>query len=172
MENKLHILEVGLNLFQFKFNSKFDLSRVLRGGPWTFDNQLLMIKRWHKGMTATNIKWDTASIWVQIWGAPFDMISSVVATRIGSRLGVVEEVEKWRRQEEQNLFMRVRVALPITKPLRCGAYIAGTDGERTWVTFKYERLPMFCHFCGLLGHDIQHCAGHYATEKGNEEVEH
>ena len=49
------------------------------------------------------------------------MISSIVATRIGSRLGVVEEVEKRRCQEEQNLFIRVRVALPITKPLRHGA---------------------------------------------------
>ncbi|XP_065631693.1 uncharacterized protein LOC136068462 [Quercus suber] len=68
LENKLHILEVGSNLFQFKFSSEFELNRILRGGPWTFDNQLLMLKRWHKGMTATNIKWDTASIWVQIWG--------------------------------------------------------------------------------------------------------
>lgn len=99
------------------------------------------------------------------------MISSIVATRIGSRLGVVEEVEKRRCQEEQNLFIRVRVALPITKPLRHGAYIAGTDRERMWVTFKYERLPIFCHFCGLLGHDVQHYAGHYAAEKGNGEVE-
>ena len=171
LENQLHILEVGPNLFQFKFNSEFDMSRVLRGGPWTFDNQLLMIKRWRKGMTATNIKWDTASIWVQIWGAPFDMISPVVAERIGSRLGVVEEVEKRRRQEEQNLFMRVRIALPITKPLRRGGYIAGTDGERTWVTYKYERLPMFCHFCGLLGHDIRHCADHFAAEKDCGEIE-
>ena len=97
LENKLHILEVGPNLFQFKFNNEFDLSRILRGGPWTFDNQLLMLKRWQKGMTAANIKWDTTSIWVQIWEAPFDMISSVVAIRIGSRLGVVEEVEKRRR---------------------------------------------------------------------------
>ena len=94
-----------------------------------------------------------------------------MATRIGSRLWVVEEVEKRRRQEEQNLFMRVRVALPITKPLRRGAYIAGTDGERTCVTFKYERLPILCHYCGLLGHDIRHCAGHFAAEKGNGEVE-
>ena len=68
------------------------------------------------------------------------------------------------------MFMRVRVTLPITKPLRRGAYIARTDGERTWVTFKYERLPIFCHFCGLLDYDIRHCVGHFATEKGNKEV--
>lgn len=34
-----------------------------------------------------------------------------------------------------------------------------------WVKFKYERLPMFCHCCGLLGHDFRHCASHFAEEK-------
>ena len=29
---------------------------------------------------------------------------------------------------------------------------------------------MFCHYCGLLGHDIRHCAGHYATSKNGKEV--
>ena len=50
--------------------------------------------------------------------------------------------------------MRVRVGLPISKPLRRGAYLAGSEGERIWVTFKYERLPLFWHYCGFLGHDI------------------
>ena len=44
LEDSLRITEVGPNLFQFKFTSKFDLNRVLRGGPWTFDNQLLLLK--------------------------------------------------------------------------------------------------------------------------------
>ena len=43
----------------------------------------------------------------------------------------MEEVEKIRRYDEQNLFMRVRVALPIVKPLRRGSYIVGIDGEHT-----------------------------------------
>ncbi|MCL0113584.1 DUF4283 domain-containing protein, partial [Klebsiella pneumoniae] len=93
-DTKLQILDVGQNLFQFKFKSEFDMMHILRGGPWSFDNQLLMLKRWTKGMTAGNIKWEHASLWVQIWGAPFDMVSPIVAAKIGSRLGIVEEVEK------------------------------------------------------------------------------
>ena len=38
LEDSLQILEVGSNLFQFKFQSEFDMVRILRGGPWTFDN--------------------------------------------------------------------------------------------------------------------------------------
>lgn len=77
--------------------TEFDLNQVLKGGPWSFDNQLLMLQRWKKGMTASNVQFEYASLWVQIWGALFDMFSSQVATEIGSRLGTMEDVERRRR---------------------------------------------------------------------------
>ena len=92
------ILEVGPNLFQFKFQSEFDLDRILRGGPWTFDNQLLLLQRWKKGMTVGKIRLEAASLWVQIWGAPFDMVSPQVAKEVGSQLGEVKEVE-WEKKK-------------------------------------------------------------------------
>ena len=52
--------------------------------------------------------------------------------------------------------MRVCVELDIDKPLRRGAYIASSDGERLWLTFKYERIPIVCFICGKLGHDNKH----------------
>ena len=99
------------------------------------------------------------------------MISSQVAKEVGSRLGDVEEVEERKRKDDVNFFLRVRVALPITKPVRRGGFIAGSDGEHHWVHFKYERLPLFCHFCGMLGHDLKHCAVHYAAEKNGGSME-
>ena len=93
------------------------------------------------------------------------MSSPQVATVVGGKLGILEEVEKRRKQDNQNYFMRVRVALPISKPLRRGSYLAGLEGERVWVTFKYERLPLFCRYYGFLGHDIKHCVGYFAVGK-------
>lgn len=66
--------------------------------------------------------------------------------------------------------MRVKVAIPIVKPIRRGAFLAGSDGKSHWVAFKYERLPLFCHFCGLRGHDLKHCAPYFAANKNNGEV--
>ena len=45
LDNQVQVVEVGANLFQFKFNSKFDMNRVLKGRPWTFDNQVLLLVR-------------------------------------------------------------------------------------------------------------------------------
>ena len=31
--------------------------------------------------------------------------------------------------------------------------------------FKYEQLPLFCHYCGMLGHDVKNCAEHFSVTK-------
>ena len=84
LDEELQIVEVGSNLFQFKFKSDFELDRVLKGEPWTFDNQALMLRRWQLGMTTANVKFDLIALWIQIWDAPFDMISPIVVAEIGN----------------------------------------------------------------------------------------
>ncbi|XP_023918699.1 uncharacterized protein LOC112030246 [Quercus suber] len=64
LDEKVQFVEVGSNLLQFKFQKEFDMERILRSGPWTFDNQALMLIRWKKGMTARNVKFDSVSLWV------------------------------------------------------------------------------------------------------------
>ena len=81
----------------------------------------------------------------------------------------MKDVERCKKQDVPIYFMRVRVAmLPKSKLLKGGGFIVDLDGERTWVNFKYER---FCHFCGLLGHDLNHCARHFAAKKHGDEVD-
>ena len=84
-------------------------------------------------------------------------MSQDVGEEIGSKLGKFIEVDRRSWQSDQAKFMRVRVELEIDKPLRRGAYIASSDGERLWLTFKYERLPTVYFICGKLGHDNKHC---------------
>ena len=81
-------------------------------------------------MTVENIRMEMTTLWVQIWGAPLDMFTSQVAKEVRSRLGAVEEVEQRQGQDELHYFMRVRVVLPISKPIRRGSFIAGSDGEK------------------------------------------
>ena len=49
---------------------------------------------------------------------------------MGSQLGEVEEVEWKKRKDDICMFMRVRVALPISKPIQRGGFIARSDGVK------------------------------------------
>ena len=55
MGSELRIVEVGNNILQFKFNSKYQMEWVERSGLWNFDNNLLLLSKWKKGMTTANI---------------------------------------------------------------------------------------------------------------------
>ena len=81
-------------------------------------------------MSANNVALEHASLWVQIWGVLFDMMSPKVATEVGYKIGSVEDVERRQRTDDQKLFLRVRVALPISKPVRRGGFLLGSDGQR------------------------------------------
>ena len=59
------------------------------------------------------------------------MVSPQVVKEVGSQLGKVEEVEWKKKKDDFSMFMRVRVALPISKPIRRGGFIAGSDGVKS-----------------------------------------
>ena len=61
----------------------------------------------------------------------------------GNRLGNYIKTDKRSWLSEHAKFMRVHADLPIEKPLRRGCHVVNPDGEKYWVTFKYERLPNF-----------------------------
>ena len=146
MGSDLRIVDVGKNLFQFKFNSGFQLEWVERNGPWNFENNLLLLCRWKRGLSATNITFTHAPFWVQIWGLPFENLSEEVGKDLGNSLGRYLETNKRMWLTEQARFLRIRVDIPLNKPLRQGGNILNLDGEKTWVNFKYERLPLFAMF--------------------------
>ena len=54
MGSDLQIVEVGNNTFQFKFRSRFQMEWVENSRPWNFNNNLLLLCRWKKGMTLAN----------------------------------------------------------------------------------------------------------------------
>lgn len=41
--------------------------------------------------------------------------------------------------------------MDLTKPLIRETNIS-FEGEKRWVMFKYEQLPLFCFYCGKIGH--------------------
>ena len=98
-------------MLQFKFSSEYQRKWVERNGPWNFDNNLLLLTRWRKGLSSTNITSTHSPFWVQIWGLPFEHMLKEVGKELGNSLGKFIESDRRSSQSDQAKFMRIRVDL-------------------------------------------------------------
>lgn len=155
-ENPL-IVEVGDNLFHFRFAKEEGMNSVLLGGPWNFDNHLLLLKPWKEGMVAPEIQFDVVDFRIQLHGLPFEYVSTKVGGVIGSKIGELLKVDDRTEAGEQGQFIRVKVQLNINAPLKRGGNIVCGGGRKVWVDYKYERLQSFYFYCGRIDHVEPEC---------------
>lgn len=59
--------------------------------------------------------------------------------------------------EDGGSFFCVRVVVDINLPACRGRVITLPNGSKSWVKFKYERLPSICYWSGHLDHDDKDC---------------
>ena len=120
MGSDLQIVDVGKGILQFKFSLEYQMKWVEKNGPWNFENNLLLLCRWRRGLSAMNISFSHSPFWVQIWGLPFELMFDEVGRELGNNIGRFIEVDRCARQSDQAKFMRIRVDLQLDKPLRRG----------------------------------------------------
>ena len=89
---EIKIVELGPNLFQFSMPKEEDIVRILNGGPWIIDSQILVLKEWEEGIEEDNSAFNIALLWVQVWYLPIHWVSREVGTKIGTVLNKVKEV--------------------------------------------------------------------------------
>ena len=107
----------------------------------------------------TDIKtlvFDYTKMWVQLHDVPIGLTWKA-AVDIVSVVGRVDESALEDEKFEEGNFMRLRVAVDVTKPLCRGRKIALSGGIESWVSFRYERLPNLCYWCGKLTHMDREC---------------
>ena len=96
-------------------------------------------------MMANTVTFISIPLWVQVWGLPFDLFSEEACRDIGGGLGKVVEIGTKALSSEQARFVRVRVEIPLDKPLQRSGVVVNPEGDKVRVGFKYERLVGFCY---------------------------
>ena len=149
--------DMGKNGVLFIFNDALDMERVLANEPWSFDKSLILLKRIKDDKSFSQVSFDSCYFWVQIHDLPARYMNAVVCGKIGSTLGKVKQVEELEEGCGGGNFMRVRVLVDVTQPLCRGRKVGLGSAQDAWVSFKYERLPVFCYWCGIICHVDRDC---------------
>jgi 14-3-3 protein epsilon len=145
------------NKFLFQFFHLWDMERVFQGGPWLFDNHMLVLKKLNVGDDPITAELDEAEMWVQIFNLPFGYMSPSIGEFIGSHLGRFIKYDDYNSYGAWRLYMRIRVAVKVNEALKKSLTFEKEDGGIVHLHFKYEKLGVFCFECGLIGHSESFC---------------
>ena len=150
--------ELEAELFLVEFGDGKDKKKILDMSPWSYEKQLVIIQEFEGELTPKEMELKWSPFWIQIFNLPLINRTKETGWAIGSSLGDVMEVDVPDSGVQWGKCLRVRVRIDITKRLIRGKKITVEGGEPRWVQFKYERLPNFCYYCGLLSHSLKDCS--------------
>ncbi|XP_031090840.1 uncharacterized protein LOC115995828 [Ipomoea triloba] len=109
------------------------------------------------GVLPADVVLDSLDIWVQLHELLMGYTSDTVLEQLGNQIGTFIKCDNRFAGAPWKTFYRIRVAVPVDKPLRRRMRLMKRDKTTCWISFKYERLHNFCFFCGLLGHSHKFC---------------
>lgn len=84
-------IKPGLFLFQFYHQDDFDWVR--KGGPWSFDNALLVMNVIKTGEDPTKVALVEMDFWIQIYNLPVGYMSEAIGKQLGNFFGTFIEYD-------------------------------------------------------------------------------
>lgn len=165
----INIKELDAGIFLFQFYHKEDLQWVINGGPWSFDNAMLVLALIPNGENPVKVPLWHLSIWIQIFDLPSSFMNENVGKQLGNFFGEYLQYDDKNNAALWREFMRVKIRIDVRKPLKRKKKITRKDKSEFIITCKYERLGEFCFSCGLVSHTERFCR-RFIDKRGEEGV--
>ncbi|XP_058733828.1 uncharacterized protein At4g02000-like [Vicia villosa] len=115
-------------------------------------------------MQIENIPLFHVDFWVQVHNLPAGFMSEKVGKNMANFIGNFVEYDKNNNSSLWRQYMRLRVKIDVRNPLKKSTRVKNKGGDWCNVTFKYERLGLFCFVCGRLGHNESKCEIRFAMD--------
>ncbi|KAK5772502.1 hypothetical protein PVK06_048791 [Gossypium arboreum] len=105
----VQISDLGEKRFLFNFFNEVDISRVIFGAPWTFNNHLLVFHRLVEGEDPMAFLLVFADWWIQVQDLPPGFFRDSMAVQFGNFIGKFLEYDMKQLSNGYMNYMRIRV---------------------------------------------------------------
>ncbi|CAH9132533.1 unnamed protein product [Cuscuta epithymum] len=107
------IEQIGDMCFMLQLFHESDISRVLQDGPWSFDQNLVVISRVGERDMPLEVELNHAEFWVQIHNLPLSFMTETVAIGVGRYLGRLVKIDERTLKGKSKEFVRIRVSIDV-----------------------------------------------------------
>ncbi|KAK1626236.1 hypothetical protein QYE76_000551 [Lolium multiflorum] len=155
----LIVRHMGPNLFLAEFGSEADRSRVAKGGPWTLGNKhAILLKEFDVRVRPEEVVFNELMVWARIMKLGYELMNTDRGTQLASLLGTVDRLDVDENGRAWGSFLRARVTIDATEPImRFVSVFSKKKDETVQYEVMYEKLPLYCFSCGMLGHSSILC---------------
>jgi hypothetical protein len=96
--------------------------------------------------------------WTQIHRFPLANLTLKNVVAMGKGMGSLIQVEDCSGASKTfRSYLRILVKINVLEPLKLGFMFYHVEGDPIWISFKYERLNIYCITCDRIGHKNQNC---------------
>ncbi|CAL1361140.1 unnamed protein product [Linum trigynum] len=159
-KGSLTVLPMPAGLVQFIFSDPLDRKKVLAVTPWIISRFMIHVQEWEEPSEEVAQSLLRVPLDVQLWDVPYERLTTLMARCLGSAMGDLKDAAVYVGSETGGAFLHVRVALDVSAPLSqtvSASLVANSKGPFKALVL-FERLPLFCFCCGVIGHSGRRCA--------------
>ncbi|KAJ9141031.1 hypothetical protein P3X46_031615 [Hevea brasiliensis] len=112
------IKELGNNVYLFQFFHELDVERVLKGGPWNYQQQPILLHELQPNEKPREVELTRLDLWVQVHDVPNGFMFEHVAKDVGTYIGIFLEFDPRDFSRLWRDYMHIRVSVDVRQPLK------------------------------------------------------
>lgn len=102
----------------FQFFHKEDKGWVLSGGPWNFDNAMLLLEEIPEGDEPLKVSLWHLNMWIQIYDLPSGFMLEAVGIQLGNFFGSFVMYDSKNNSSIWREYMRIKINVDVRRPLK------------------------------------------------------
>ena len=151
-----NLIALGKGFFELRFNSIEDMRRIWALGAVNLKPGLMRFYCWSKDFTPQAQSQTHAQVWVRFLNLPQEYWEKQTLFEIASGLGTPLSIDEATLDRRFGIFARILIDVDLSETLFESVVVEREDHALS-ISIQYEKHPLFCAHCKMIGHSFQTC---------------